>query len=205
MAAMNKELEGSLVVLAEPGTTIAKIQSRLLSSKFLSMQVATSLEALRVLLNPASRQNKAEDHAHASSDKVEERPSKLRKEALMSNIHVTNSTAPKLDGADQDVDMTGWESGSIDEVEEPDDDSGWESGDIGPDNALEDEDASNRESESKFKPKSTPAKPPLSKHESTFLPSLSVGFIRGGSDDSDRSDTEVEPRKNRRGQRARRA
>lgn len=44
--------------------------------------------------------------------------------------------------------------------------------------------------------------------ESTFLPSLSVGFTRGDSDASDLSDEEVkvaDMRKNRRGQRARRA
>lgn len=224
---MNKELEeGSLIVIAEPGTTVAKIQSRLLSSKFLSTQVATSLEALKVLLNPALKQNEPENNNahHVSSDKGIERPLKLRNE--MPILHASNSTdkAPsRLDNINQtaNIDMEGWESGSISEdgVEEPDD--GWESGDIGPNDTRDDEYASNQESESKdndmnVKTKSKPSKPGkavrslLSKNESTFLPSLSVGFIRGGSDDSDWSgtegkDTELEPKKNRRGQRARRA
>ena len=166
---MNKELEGLLVVIAEPGTTAAKIQSRLLSSKFLSIQVAASLEALKVLLNLAPKQNEPDNNT--SSDKGIERLPKLPKETL-------NKTA--------DEDMEGWESGSINEVgvEEPDDE--WESADIGPNDT------------------------PSSKKESTFLSSLSVGFIRGGSDDSDWSETEdkgtdLEPKKNRRGQRARRA
>ena len=224
MTAMNKELDGSLVVIAEPGTTNAKIQSRLLSSKFLSIQVATSLEALKVLLNPALKQNELENNAHASSDKGIERPSKLRKEMPM--LRATNSIekAPsRLDNSNQtaNTDMEGWESGSINEggVEEPDD--GWESGDIGPNDTQDDEYTSNQQSESKdsdmnVKSKSKPSKPgkaaksPSSKNESIFLPSLSVGFIRGGSDDSDWSETEgkgtdLEPKKNRRGQRARRA
>jgi hypothetical protein len=224
MTAMNKELDGSLVVIAEPGTTVAKIQSRLLSSKFLSIQVATSLEALKVLLNPALKQNEPENNAHASSDKGIERPSKLRKEMPM--LRATNSTekAPSiLDNSNQtaNTDMEGWESGSINEggVEEPDD--GWESGDIGPNDNQDDEYTSNQQSESKdsdmnVKAKLKPsksvkaAKSPSSKNESIFLPSLSVGFIRGGSDDSDWSETEgkgtdLEPKKNRRGQRARRA
>ena len=202
MTAMNKELEGSLVVIAEPGTTVAKIQSRLLSSKFLSIQVATSLEALKVLLNPALKQNEPENSAHASSDKDIERLPKLRKE--MPNLHATNSTEKalsKLENSNRtaNIDMEGWESGSINEVgvEEPDD--GWESGDIGPNDTQDDENASNQESENKdnemiqmdVKKKSKPSKPGkpnksiISKNESTFLPSLSVGFVRGGSDDSD--------------------
>jgi hypothetical protein len=218
MTAMNKELEeGSLVVTAEPGTTVAKIQSRLLSSKFLSIQVATSLEALKVLLNPALKQNEPETNiAHASSDKGIERPSKLRKELPI--LHATNSTDKEPSRLDNNnMDMEGWESGSIndDAVEEPDD--GWESGDIGPNDTQDDEHASNQESKGKDnETKSKPSKPGKavkslsSKNESTFLPSLSVGFIRGGSDDSDWSETEgkdadVEPKKNRRGQRARRA
>ena len=225
MTAMNKELEGSLVVIAEPGTTVAKVQSRLLSSKFLSIQVATSLEALKVLLNPALKQNEPENNAHhASSDKGIERTSKLRNEMPTLLASKTSENAPStLDNSNQtaDIDMEGWESGSINEggVEEPDD--GWESGDIGPNDAQDDEHSSNQESESednemivKIKPKlSKPGKTVKSlssKNESTFLPSLSVGFIRGGSDDSNWSETEgkgtdLEPKKNRRGQRARRA
>ena len=223
MTAMNKELEDrSLVVIAEPGTTVAKIQNRLLSSKFLSIQVATSLEALKVLLNPALKQNVPEsNNTHASSsDKGIERSSKLRKE--MPILHASNSTekAPsRPDNSNQtaDIDTEGWESGSIndDGDEEPDD--GWESGDIGPNDSQDD--TSNQKSESKDnkmndKPKMKSSKPgkavQSSKNESTFLPSLSVGFIRGGSDDSDWSETEdkgtdLEPKKNRRGQRARRA
>ena len=225
MTAMNKELEeGSLVVIAEPGTTVAKIQSRLLSSKFLSMQVATSLEALKVLLNPALKQNVPENNnAHASSsDKGIERPSKLRKE--MPILHASSSTEKaqsRLDNSNQtlDIDMEGWESGSINEDGDEESDDGWESGDIGPNDTQDSEHVSNLESESKNNEANVKTKPSKtgktvksisSKNVSTFLPSLSVGFIRGGSDDSDWSEaedkgTDLEPKKNRRGQRARRA
>ena len=146
MTAMNKELEGSLVVIAEPGTTVARIQSRLLSSKFLSIQIATSLEVLKVLLDPALKQN---------------------------DEHLSNQESKN-------------ESTSLEALKVP------------PNPVLKqnDEHSSNQES----------------KNESTFLPSLSVGFVRGDSDDSDWSEletegksTDLEPKKNRRGQRARRA
>ena len=229
MTAMNKELEdeGSLVAIAEPGTTVAKIQSRLLSSKFLSIQVATSLEALKVLLNPSLKQNVPENNnnAHASSsDKIIERSSKSRREMPTLQISSSTEKAPfRLDNSNQtaDTDMDGWESGSINEDGVEDSDDGWESGDIGPNDSQVGEHASNQESESKdnetnVKTISKPskagkaAKTLSSKNVSTFLPSLSVGFIRGGSDDSDWSETEekgtdLEPKKNRRGQRARRA
>jgi len=58
-------------------------------------------------------------------------------------------------------------------------------------------------------PKDPKGKSKASAAESTFLPSLSVGFTRGDSDVSDWSDAEANAadsaRKNRRGQRARRA
>jgi len=212
MTAMNKELEeGSLVVVAEPGTTVAKIQSRLLSSKFLSIQVATSLEALKVLLNPALKQNELENNiARVSLDKGIERPSKL------SILNSTDKEPSRLDNSN--IDMDGWESGSIndDGFEEPDD--VWESDDTGPNDTQDDEhqESESKDKETNAKTKSKPSKQEKavksfsSKNESIFLPSLSVGFIRGGSDDSDWSetegkDTDLEPKKNRRGQRARRA
>ena len=203
---MNEEFEeeGSLVAIAEPGTTLAKIQSRLLSSKFLSTQITTSLEALKVLLNPALKQNGPGHNAHhASSDKGIERPSggigPLLDPSLKQNEPENNACHASSDEGSEQT-----------------------SCDIGPDDTQEDEYSSNQESESKDNEthvkakKLKPSKPGKvvkslsSKNESTFLPSLSVGFVRGGSDDSDWSraedeGTDPEPKKNRRGQRARRA
>lgn len=103
--------------------------------------------------------------------------------------------------------------------EEEVDDAGWESGSVheGPGSEDEDEDDSEDEedgprpstsSRKESTAKSTKSQPETFKKagESTFLPSLAVGFTRGDSDASDLSDDEdVAPKKNRRGQRARRA
>lgn len=120
-----------------------------------------------------------------------------------------------VSGADDDAE-DGWESGSIGgEVHSASDDDGDASPDG--DSSSEDED-SDREEDTVKKPagklKSTvpkaaslKAKPKASASASTFLPSLSVGFIRGDSDSewSDSEDKTEDVRKNRRGQRARRA
>ncbi|KAF9483438.1 Bud-site selection protein [Pholiota conissans] len=136
------------------------------------------------------------------------------------------------DEAESDEDTSreeaGWESGSINE--EGVNDDGWESGDIegghsGVEDSEDEDEKSDEESdggdeELKITPATSkpqkrapaaakPVKGTSTKLESTFLPSLSVGFVRGGSDDSDFSDTEGAaadiPKKNRRGQRARQA
>ena len=108
----------------------------------------------------------------------------------------------------------------------PVDDDGWESGSIHDENASQhdphDESPSdNTASSSRSPPRKASRKghttPPSrqsaptgkSKAESTFLPSLSVGFVRGGSDsdwsDGDEAAGDIPKRKNRRGQRARKA
>ncbi|KAI0632109.1 Bud-site selection protein [Trametes polyzona] len=142
-------------------------------------------------------------------------------------------------GIEDDQDAAGWESGTVDGGDE--DDAGWESGSIdGGEPGIarssdvdddddeekgEEDDSENERDEddeapaaaaAKPKAKAAPAKDPKGKAkalpgESTFLPSLSVGFTRGDSDASDLSDADAEaaaadlPKKNRRGQRARRA
>ncbi|KAJ3509424.1 hypothetical protein NLJ89_g5231 [Agrocybe chaxingu] len=231
-AAIAKELENNLCAPAEPGTTLSKIQSRLLSSKILAIQVASSVESLKVLLNPALKRHKPDDLTHSISSPLE-RPSKAQNDAHSNGnlMQAKPKSEPENDELSDGPDEGGWESGSI---EETGSDNGWESGSIDgnvPDDrkqstSSEDEAASDQESESDFsvgaakdkqiaksKPQKTSASAAksgktTSTAESTFLPSLSVGFIRG-SDDSDWSETEGKaadmPKKNRRGQRARRA
>ena len=122
---------------------------------------------------------------------------------------------------EEDVDGAGWESGSV----SGDEGAGWESGSIdgsepgeddsdvqsGPSDDDSDDDdrivvpkKGVKKDDSKAKAKAVTASNAKSKAESTFLPSLSVGFIPG-SDDSDIDEDAVPERKNRRGQRARRA
>ncbi|CAA7261516.1 unnamed protein product [Cyclocybe aegerita] len=234
-AAIAKKLENYLCDPAELGTTLSKIQSRLLSSKILATQVAASVESLKVLLNPALKRHKPDDLAHSTSSPLG-RPSKAQKDTHSNGNLMQAKPKSELENDDlsDGPDEGGWESGSI---EEAGSDNGWESGSIDsnvPDNRQqstssgddesEDEAASYQESESdssigatkvkqtaKLEPQNASAaksaKMTLTA-ESTFLPSLSVGFIRG-SDDSDWSETEGKaadmPKKNRRGQRARRA
>ncbi|KAH9480302.1 Protein bud22 [Psilocybe cubensis] len=248
-AAMTKELESNLITPATPGTTLAKIQSRLLSSKILAQQITATITSLKYLLDPALKQRvKGGDSEGLPSTTVDpdsERPSKIRKESSASDAVKTKVKAEKVKAAavdsdreefsdSEEVDEAGWESGTVDGDGGGGrgDDDGWESGSIdGGDGAAVNNDSSDEddsseegsESESESddeltvkkldsKPKAPTAKSAKSatsttKMESTFLPSLSVGFVRG-SDDSDFSEGEDKsggaPKKNRRGQRARR-
>ncbi|KAI1789608.1 Bud-site selection protein [Ganoderma leucocontextum] len=133
-------------------------------------------------------------------------------------------------GSEAEVDGDGWESGTVDGGE-VDDGAGWESGSINEDGDIavanssdedSDEDSDGDEDRDlaaddddmhpakKAKSSGKEARPKLTAGGvSTFLPSLAVGYTRGDSDASDISDDEGAaadaPRKNRRGQRARRA
>lgn len=126
------------------------------------------------------------------------------------------------EGSDEgdEVDEAGWESGSVSGGDEnikpsarlaPDSDSeGDESVPVRPTKKT-------KIKEVKAKPSKTQPQPSKKLTSSTFLPSLSTGFTRGGSDDSDPDDDFGEglediigkgktgERKNRRGQQARRA
>lgn len=103
----------------------------------------------------------------------------------------------------------GWESGSVHDSDAPED---------GSDGAQSSDSASTSipppskiARASKSTTSSMPSAPlkKVNVSESTFLPSLSMGFIRGGSDsdwsDGDEAAGEILQRKNRRGQRARKA
>lgn len=119
---------------------------------------------------------------------------------------------------DEAVDAAGWESGS---VSGGDDDEEYDSGSEGGSNA--DDRPTKRAKPApivapKTKTKPAPRAPPVSNNTtitgSTFLPTLATGFYAGDSDDSDPDDdaglegvigTAKGERKNRRGQRARKA
>jgi len=250
---MSQELKG-VFTPAEQGSTLAKIQSRLLSSKILAVQVTASINSLKVLLNPTLKQDNpavsGKAHTTANNDETSERPSKLHKgsgtaEDPQFKNKINGASKPDVSVFDKDEnnlsdseagedDDAGWESGSIDgDIGGLDvDDDGWESGSIR-DSGSEIWDDSDEAGDSasgsgsdydelrvdtkKSKPKAVGNAPPAkgkgnassAKMESTFLPSLSVGFVRG-SEDSDFSEGEEGkvadmPKKNRRGQRARRA
>jgi len=187
------------------------------------------IEDLKLVLQPNS-----EDTAHEveiydnnrDAEKLFERPKKDEKAGSVRARQASGSDDPDDDGDELgETDEAGWESGSIDAEGEVGHDD-WESGPVrsGPNlvghedsssvgESREEEEDSDEENE-KPPPRPIPKKSALpqakskaSSAESTFLPSLSVGFIRGDSD-SEWSDSEAKTtdiRKNRRGQRARRA
>jgi len=226
---MENELEDKFLTAVDTGTIQARIQSRLLSSKILSAQITTILDSLKVLLNPALKQPRektAESPQIATifdhSAPMSERPTKVRKGSASIDTQANNISQNRTPFVDLDSERQtdgGWESGIVNEEGDPDTDDGWESGSIAG-SGFEAKESEEGESDSdndelkvtkaghaqKPTPKGT--KGPSSTLQSTFLPSLSVGFVRG-SDDSEFSDAEGKaadmPKKNRRGQRARQA
>jgi hypothetical protein len=197
---------------AVPGTALAKVQSRLLSSKTLASAVAGLLDDLRTVLNPPSKDAEGSESSEDEDDELASSalPTARKKKAM---------PQPVLSD-EEAVDDDGWESGTVHDSDSGHEDNTGEEPEAS--DQLEHEDrqslvgseASDDESDSgsvaapppkkarqEIKKKAGPA-------ESTFLPSLAVGFTRGDSD-SEWSDSEAKiadgVHKNRRGQRARRA
>ncbi|KII90854.1 hypothetical protein PLICRDRAFT_52558 [Plicaturopsis crispa FD-325 SS-3] len=239
IAAISSELSANLLSPAGPGTPTAKVQSRLLSSKLLAMEVAAVVDDLKLVLQPERKQQATGDDA-ATADS-EPRPKKRGQDTTDEGIQAPQKTRkPDLHGEVLDNDLedgedhedgdvvsveenaSAWESGSVGGTE------GWESGSVEADSEVEGSGSSGGEDSStdddpaaappSKKPKTTAPKPKAKDNpksttrtaQSTFLPSLSVGFTRGDSDDSEWSDSEAKiadgaEKKNRRGQRARRA
>lgn len=232
-AAIAQELS-RLITPATPGSNLAKVQGRLLSSKVVATEVHTVVEAVRVLVFPELKAPAApadDDDADDEED-VPAPPTKKAKTSSAAAREVAEASSSEDSSEDDEAEG---ERVVLDEDDEAVDDGGWESGSVngGPDSEDEDEESSDGDEESgedeeddeesdsapppKRQAKSEPSQASSSKSavkakagESTFLPSLSVGFTRGDSDASDLSDGEVAKadggmKKNRRGQRARRA
>jgi hypothetical protein len=209
-----------LLVPADPGTTAAKVQSRLLSSKPLASDVAIVIKDLRFFLQPSE----PADSVGAYDDSI-------------SNNGFSEETR-RVKGDDSYFLRRPRDSGdeveNVSHPEEGQDDTGWESGTVGEDNVREsnsldggrsdssdESSTTNSDSDSEgevvsdddLQVKVTGSHANIAKATnaySTFLPSLSVGYIRGDPDDEDWSDSEAKfadtpQKKNRRGQRARRA
>ncbi|KAF7797406.1 hypothetical protein EIP86_008601 [Pleurotus ostreatoroseus] len=227
-AAVTAELSTDLVEPAKPGSHLAKVQGRLLSSKVLASEVSTVVEMLRLTIQPEKKVVQDSDSDGESDEEAELKPpSKKQKVAVEASSADSDNEESEdesrrviLSEDDADVDDGGWESGSVDgadDLEDEADDS--EADDNREDDDDQTEDGDEDEEDDKPRPhaESVKTKKPTKESaavkgknasESTFLPSLSVGFTRGDSDASDWSDSEAKVadgvRKNRRGQRARR-
>jgi hypothetical protein len=228
-AAISSQLSTNLLVPAVAGTPLSKVQSRLLSSKILATEVAAVIEDLKLILQPKSDDTAHEVEVHGDNrdaEKLLERPKKPKAESIQAK-QASDSDDPDEDEDElEEPDKAGWESARIGADEEVTDDD-WESGSVRSganvvgheDSSSTDNSGTEEEEEDSDEDNEKPPPSPTRKEsaflqtkskalaESTFLPSLSVGFIRGDSD-SEWSDSEAKTtdiRKNRRGQRARRA
>ncbi|KAK0188145.1 Bud-site selection protein [Armillaria mellea] len=180
-AAVSDQLQSNLL----GGST--KVQSRILSSKVLAVEIANIIESLRAVILPPS------------DDEDVEPPRKITK------VEVEDDEGAMEEDGDEEEDEAGdemgWESGTVGDDEKENDD-GWESGSL-------DEGDDDTPTNPSAKPSTSKSQNKSSTGASTFLPSLSVGFIKGNEDsdwsESDAKAGDIEQKKNRRGQRARRA
>lgn len=204
----------NLLVRVEGGTAAAKIQSRLLSSKILASEVAATVEDLRSVINPNTDYSQDGDVSAEMDESLSERPVKMKK---MERISEDEDVEMDLGDGDEELvevgeDDDGWESGTVGDDEK---ENGWESGSIaGESSGYMDEDPPSDTEEALQKPSTkmgpiagpskSNAKAPAG--QSTFLPTLSTGFVRGSDSDWSEDEDKVADlgeRKNRRGQRAR--
>lgn len=209
---MSESLSASLIAPAAPSSAEGKVQSRLLSSKVLAADVSRIIKGLRRLLNPEERACDAEEDRHESPD-VSQPPKKKQKTREKEGLHSVSLVDVPSDDEPRDIEDDGWESGTVsDEGHSIQEDSRLVS--MSNEGSHDDEDNSAYECEDQVNPgvhRGRPGpdvKPDAKASQSAFLPSLSVGFVRGDSD-TDFSDSEAKTadgvKKNRRGQRARRA
>jgi len=205
VAIAKQELELHPLVPAEPGTAAARIQNRLLSSKILSAQVAASISSLKILLDPDAKRRKVE-LSRVESDtlplnKAKDIATRVDEDDLESESGADNASWSSGTIGDDEIGGESSSGSSPDSPRQPIDESDsdeWdEQDDDGPltGNNLRDAQSANAADK-----KSTFIS------QSTFLPSLSVGFIKGSDDSVDEGNGRAAdmPRKNRRGQRARR-
>ncbi|KAJ7366843.1 Bud-site selection protein [Mycena albidolilacea] len=197
-AAIARELPpGSSV----PSATDSKVHARLLSARALGAAVAQTVASLRAVLLPppdAGAGVGAGGDAEVDEDENENEENEP-----------DSDREAEANGDAEDADEAGWESGSVDAGgDEEGDDDGWESGSVHSDAAPPPKKAAatTKSVTKSATTKPTPA-PIKTSTTSQFLPSLAVGYVRGGSSDSDIEDVEEAggEKKNRRGQRARRA
>lgn len=198
-SAMSKSLSSNLIASAVPGSAAGVVQSRLLSSKVLAVDVTRIIEGLRRLLNPAERAH------HAEADSTEVSPPRKKKQKTQQNEGLPN--VPPVDTPSEDeprvnLEDDGWESGTISDGDHS------AQGDSGVDEGPNEDDSTSDNGDDHPPVPCERPRGGSKAAQSAFLPSLSVGFIRGDSD-TDFSDSEEKAadtsKKNRRGQRARRA
>ena len=222
LAAISDQLEVNSVTPAEPGSLIAKVHAHILSSKVLAAEVAAVVQNIKNVLNPPTKSDQSDDEEDEENSEIPSRPRKVVKKpstsrdgdavGLPSDVSVSGDQLEEnLEAVNQDddhIDDDGWESGSVDGGVESDEDGDESEGGDSSEGEVVSRPSKGTKVQSSQATKTS--KPTTTSSNSTFLPSLSVGFTRGDSDASDVDEVEVNAadggaRKNRRGLRARRA
>jgi BUD22 len=209
--AIAAELPNAPVVASaepKPKTAEAIVESRLASSKLLAKEFNDIVVGLRTLVLGPKEDAENEEGLEVTGSDNEPTVGQPEDEENEDGSGASDDSAAKADDA-------GWESGSIsqDDVGDPDDSTDLSSEVEQPPTKRQKKSMPPKvhtnatDLSAKKKPHPRPSHPSL-KDDFVFLPSLSVGFIKGDSDISgDEIDSDagsVEPvRKNRRGQRAR--
>ncbi|PFH53980.1 hypothetical protein AMATHDRAFT_771 [Amanita thiersii Skay4041] len=199
LSAFDKEM-GNILHTGSVEASTAKAQGKLLSSKILAEQIRATVQSLEHIT--VDRHGDINPMVPKKSDSP-----RLKHDQL------SLSRGPDYRPVDMETD-TGVELTSVSDKDEVASEEGWESG------TVVDEGNSRNENPDVIlalegdDPDLDPAVTNTRRlgtldARSIFLPSLSVGFVRGDSDDSDFGESEAKDadpvKKNRRGQRARRA
>ncbi|KAH8114528.1 Bud-site selection protein [Phellopilus nigrolimitatus] len=229
-AAISSELQTSKndPVNAQPHRAV--VESRLLSSKVLAQEIASVVLSLKAVLGEDNKGNAAVEGVTSENGDLEEEEEEeagttdAAKSVGRTKGRIANDEG---DGDGEDTSGVSWtgfgdvdgdestqETGDTESSEQDDEDDGWESGTVYSEESgigqLSSDDSLLPQNMKKSHTKVGGAKVKTGKAgASTFLPSLSVGFINAGSD-SEWSDAEADLadsslKKNRRGQRARKA
>lgn len=217
--AISAELASNLVPSGTPGSPTAKVQSRILSCKILAAEVVSIVDSLRAFLDPSVGPEDIGDSTHKPplSSNNSKRKSGIGYETSATSFE-RNSVNPSVQASNGEYEDTsddeaiavmddGWESGTVSGPSESGDSvAGSAEGHNGM--ALGQDNGDSEDTFSEDPIGSKKSRPNGSKGQSEFLPSLSVGFTRGDSA-SEFSDSETRApdgmKRNRRGQRARRA
>jgi len=234
-AAVSSELQLPHIEDAEKSKAASVVESRFLSSKILAKEVDRVLQSFRALLGGGTAagdvsptEGDGEWGGFADANLKSATKGKQKKGSKQT---AAGEASDANDGSDVEQDELQYSSNFEGEEGEAD---GWESGSINEDDTqsvLASSDNSDDESDGEAsgsvhassdadappkKPKKLTKQKPSTAAEnsnptsgSTFLPSLAVGFIRGDSDsewsDGEAAAGDLPQRKNRRGQRARKA
>ncbi|KAI5122796.1 hypothetical protein M0805_000139 [Coniferiporia weirii] len=193
----------------------ASVVNRLLSSKVLAQEISRLVQTLRTVLGEGAKDKGTQVISEDDiAEEVEEDPAKG-----MDAVASDDDSEPEEAEGNSNGSWGGFDDEDEDASEQEAVDDGWESGSVHSQDSDDVQSSSTSIEGSRpvspvpqkalKKARPAPERKPEKAGESTFLPSLSVGFVAGGSD-SEWSDAEADladspMKKNRRGQRARKA